>query len=263
MQSAVFEKLNSDERFLESFKRSMGYVKLLAELDLLKTGTDGASGKSDEEEEEDSIYDNLSLNSLEGSRSSLAGGAAGEGDDPNAVEAAETTADGDTTLTEDNKGLLAVKKHRRIGSDSLHAFRRGHRRNASHGSLGGTGDGHHSLTQAPLPPILSAEVNGCRTVRESTVGPAVGGKSYAVYRVLVRSRDARGQGEEERAVFRRYSDFYALYERVNAAFPTLARLQFPEKKAFRNMSTQVLQKRQTMLHAYLQVRENVSSFFKN
>jgi sorting nexin-13 len=35
-QMAVFEKLQSDDRFLESFRRSMGYVKLLAELDLLK-----------------------------------------------------------------------------------------------------------------------------------------------------------------------------------------------------------------------------------
>ena len=35
-QVAVYSKLESDERFLESFKRSIGYVKLLAELDLLK-----------------------------------------------------------------------------------------------------------------------------------------------------------------------------------------------------------------------------------
>ncbi len=32
----IYSKLETDERFLESFKRSIGYVKLLAELDLLK-----------------------------------------------------------------------------------------------------------------------------------------------------------------------------------------------------------------------------------
>ena len=32
----MYSKLETDERFLESFKRSIGYVKLLAELDLLK-----------------------------------------------------------------------------------------------------------------------------------------------------------------------------------------------------------------------------------
>lgn len=35
-QTSVYEKLQTDERFLDSFRRSMGYVKLLAELDLLK-----------------------------------------------------------------------------------------------------------------------------------------------------------------------------------------------------------------------------------
>ena len=36
LQIAVHSKLETDERFLESFKRSIGYVKLLSELDLLK-----------------------------------------------------------------------------------------------------------------------------------------------------------------------------------------------------------------------------------
>ena len=36
LQVAVHSKLETDERFLESFKRSIGYVKLLSELDLLK-----------------------------------------------------------------------------------------------------------------------------------------------------------------------------------------------------------------------------------
>ena len=35
-QAAVYDKLQADPRFLESFRQSMGYVRLLAELDLLK-----------------------------------------------------------------------------------------------------------------------------------------------------------------------------------------------------------------------------------
>jgi len=81
VQAAVFDKLRTDERFLESFKRSMGYVKLLAELDLLKADQ-ASSSKSEEDDEgltmgsgntgeEASIYDRLSLNSFEGSRGSL------------------------------------------------------------------------------------------------------------------------------------------------------------------------------------------------
>ncbi len=91
----------------------------------------------------------------------------------------------------------------------------------------------------PLPPILSAEVNGCRTVREGGSGGGPTSKSYAVYHVLVRSRDARGQVEEQKSVYRRYSDFYALHERISAAFPDLAKLPFPAKRAFGNLGNQV------------------------
>jgi hypothetical protein len=35
-QAAVYDKLQSDEKFLDSFRQSIGYVRLLAELDLLK-----------------------------------------------------------------------------------------------------------------------------------------------------------------------------------------------------------------------------------
>jgi len=47
-QVAVYTKLETDERFLESFKRSIGYVKLLAELDLLKDpSTKSEAGEDD------------------------------------------------------------------------------------------------------------------------------------------------------------------------------------------------------------------------
>lgn len=46
VQEGLFEKLQTDERFFESFKKSMGYVKLLAELDLLKD----PSTRTDEED---------------------------------------------------------------------------------------------------------------------------------------------------------------------------------------------------------------------
>ncbi len=114
VQTAVFDKIQNEERFLESFKRSMGYVKLLAELDLLKDTA--SSTKSEEEEDEASIYDTLSLNSLEGSRGSLdeitrneCEEEEGKGGDRLAV------IDADTTLTPENSGDngLTVKRHRR------------------------------------------------------------------------------------------------------------------------------------------------------
>lgn len=73
VQDAVFTKLQVDERFLESFKRSVGYVKLLAELDLLKDPSKAAlEDEADDMEsqslvgdEEINIYDSLSVNSYE------------------------------------------------------------------------------------------------------------------------------------------------------------------------------------------------------
>jgi len=120
-----------------------------------------------------------------------------------------------------------------------------HRRNASQGSLG---SGSLDDSSSPLPPILSSRVVDWKTVRDG----ALPGKSFALYKILVKSRDARNQGLEEHSVYRRYSDFYALHDRVSARYPHLARLPFPSKRAFGNTDNQVLQKRLAMLHVYLQ-----------
>ena len=89
-----------------------------------------------------------------------------------------------------------------MGSDSYRPIRK-HHRNASQGSLGSIVD------QQNLVPILSASVCQVSTVKEGATS-----KSYAVYKILVRSRDARGTGQEEHSVYRRFSDFYALQDKV-------------------------------------------------
>lgn len=95
-------------------------------------------------------------------------------------------------------------------------------------------------------PLLSADVAEVESMRE-------GGKTFASYRIVVRSRDPRGY-EEVKSVYRRYSDFYALHDQVQRLFPTLAKtLAFPSKKTFGNMDSAVLKKRLKMLHTYLQV----------
>ena len=56
---------------MDSFKRSVGYVKLLAELDLLKDPTKVTLEEDDDDEsqsligDEVNIYDSLSINSYE------------------------------------------------------------------------------------------------------------------------------------------------------------------------------------------------------
>ncbi len=123
VQECAFSKLQNDERFFESFKKSMGYVKLLAELDLLKD----PSNKADEEDnvslgDDFSIYDTASLNSNEedglstGKRHSR--GSSVGGDDCLGGEENENVNDLDATLT--NAGNCgdsgiggSVKSHRR------------------------------------------------------------------------------------------------------------------------------------------------------
>ncbi|XP_026279783.1 sorting nexin-13 [Frankliniella occidentalis] len=68
VQANVLEKLQNEEKFLPSFRRSTGYVKLLAELDLLKE----TWSRSDDDDldfpvsaDEMSLSDNVSLSSLD------------------------------------------------------------------------------------------------------------------------------------------------------------------------------------------------------
>ena len=75
VQQAVYEKLQNEEPFLPGFRGSVSYVKLLAELDLLKD----PSSRSDEEDsqslDEISLSDNISLSSFDADFGLLEGAA--------------------------------------------------------------------------------------------------------------------------------------------------------------------------------------------
>ena len=114
----------------------------------------------------------------------------------------------------------------------------GHHRNASQSSL------DFVFSNAP---ILQADITDVEMRSEKI------GKPYAVYKIVVKSRDVRGQVEDVRTIYRRYSDFYTLHEKISNKFPELAKLEFPSKKTFGNTQSQVLEKRQKMLRTYLQV----------
>ena len=99
-QVAVYARLTEDERFLDSFKRSIGYVKLLAELDLLRDAI-----KSEEDED------------LEDDANSLSGGEELSIYDSNSVQSGDSL----------DSGLHCPKTHRRTGSSiSAGSFRHAH-----------------------------------------------------------------------------------------------------------------------------------------
>ena len=124
----------------------------------------------------------------------------------------------------------------RIGSDSIFS----HRRNLSQSS-----NTSNDAFAVNGPSVLSADVVEFQLVKDS-------GKPFAVYKIVVRRRDPRGN-EDVWTLLRRYSDFYALHDQVSCKFPHLAKLTFPQKKTFGNLDSQVLQKRLNLLHCYLQV----------
>jgi len=110
---AVYCKLEQNDKFLNDFKRSVGYLKLLAELDLLK-------GELDDDEDM-SIGESASLNSFDGSYKS-----AGKS------EASSGSGDG---ILECEYVARLNGSERRASSPSTKA-KFGHSRNASVGSLG-------------------------------------------------------------------------------------------------------------------------------
>ena len=154
VQECVYNKLQADERFFDSFKKSMGYVKLLAELDLLKD----PSTKAEEDDnvsidDEFSIYDNASLNSYEEedllarqSRESSVGAELGETGAANANEELDAT----LTNSSGDSGIGgSIKSHKRAESseyqrgqsmDPPAPQRRGHDRTASHGGVSSSAD---------------------------------------------------------------------------------------------------------------------------
>lgn len=220
-QCAVFDKLSADERFLDAFRRGMGYVKLLAELDLLKD-----SSKSDDEDDgqsslagdEFSIYDTLSVNSSDGSSNS----------DPLPEEKVSVSSE---NLLDDG----TKPKHKT------------HRRSVSSVSVGQQLQ-QQVHQQQQQQPCLKTEVVEFNTVKD-------GVKSYAVYTIIVRHVNEKGF-EEVSEVYRRYSDFHTLHEKICSKFDKLSYLSFPSKKTFGNMERHVLETRRKMLDTYLKALLN-------
>ncbi|XP_059091877.1 sorting nexin-13-like [Tigriopus californicus] len=244
IQDLIFDKFQTDERFLESFKKSMGYVKLLAELDLPKD----RNSKFDLDDqssvgEEPSIYDSSSIHSAD---------ARLESQDEGGPTSLEEVEDLSTTLTasrNSDSGLgslttssTTMKSHKRTISDCSLLTAPSHRRNPSQGSLGSFNGGNEFISIAG--PVLRADIEKVESVREH-------GKTFAIYTVHVTSRDPSGV-ESFKYILRRYSDFHALHEKIKSLFPPLSQLAFPSKRAFGNLERDVLQRRLNALNQYFQ-----------
>ncbi|KAL5242182.1 hypothetical protein ACI65C_009592 [Semiaphis heraclei] len=91
--------------------------------------------------------------------------------------------------------------------------------------------------------ILSADIIETGLVHE-------GGKTFGVYAVSITRVYMSGK-EENWHVYKRYSDFYDLYQRVKDKYSELGKLSFPAKKTFHNADRRVLEKRMMMLNQFI------------
>ena len=91
---------------------------------------------------------------------------------------------------------------------------------------------------------LSAQITDWKIVKDSVVKP------YAMYIIEIKTVNNIGI-EEILKIDRRYSDFYALHQKVISKYPKLDNIAFPGKKAFGNTDKNVLEKRKKMLDAFI------------
>lgn len=78
------------------------------------------------------------------------------------------------------------------------------------------------------------------------------GKTYGIYALFV-SKTFENGFLEKWHVYRRYSDFYDLHQKIKSVYSNLGKLNFPGKKTFHNMERSTLEKRMKMLNDYLQI----------
>ena len=220
-QKAIYSKLQEDDLFLSAFKRSVGYVKLLAELDLLEAVT-----KSEDDEDDDET-------------NSLSGGEELSIYDSNSVQSNDSSIDSGLPKT----------RHVRSGS-TVSNKSTGFQTSTSQNSSGLDA----TLLQLPLPTMarsdnestssLNAQITEFHIMKENVVKP------FAMYTVVVTKVNNIGIVDEQK-IYRRYSDFYALHQKIVQKYPRLEKIAFPSKKAFGNMSTSVLEKRRVVINSFL------------
>ncbi|KDR10032.1 Sorting nexin-13 [Zootermopsis nevadensis] len=214
IQAAVYEKLQNEEHFLPGFQGSVSYVKLLAELDLLKD----PSSRSDEEDcqslDEISLSDNISLSSFDADFTLMEGTAAATTDIP------VSSILGSSNNVPDNSMMMS--------------------------NLSGESNAAR-LQQQPQQGsfYLQAEIIETGVVNDR-------GKTYGIYAVSVAKCYETGYTEKWH-VYRRYSDFHDLHQKVKDKYGDLGKLTFPGKKTFHNMERTVLEKRMKMLNDYMQI----------
>lgn len=262
LRNCCYEKLQNEDRFLPGFKRSLAYVKLLAELDLLKDPVSEDDAKS-----LDSISlssTNNELDTLEEMSETL------KNDDAKSAKEAAKKSSSSTSLTsigEASEGRSASDEVDAADFNSLRSMKSARKGSTTEVNQLGErrGDVPFDAETTNVEQFVKLDENNYdqNAIKKLQQGRFVitatiietgivndRGKTYGIYAVAVTKNYDSGY-KEKWHIYRRYSDFYDLHQKIKDKYFDLAKIPFPGKKTFHNMERTVLEKRMLMLNAWL------------
>ncbi|XP_028978585.1 sorting nexin-13 isoform X5 [Esox lucius] len=230
IQRKVYDMMLRDDRYYPSFRQSPLYVRMLAELDMLKEpsyrGSDDGDGESFNGSPTGSI--NLSLDDLSNSCH----------DDNLQLHAFISDTEMCGYYSTGPKNITLSKCLDVVWT--LDGVLSPNARQSPDSSLPGAGLGVGSGLG------LLGAIGVCNDH----------GKTYALYAITVFRRNHDGS-EETWKTYRRYSDFHDFHMRITEQFDNLTSiLKLPGKKTFNNMDRDFLEKRKKDLNTYLQLLLN-------
>lgn len=257
LRNCCYEKLQNEDRFLPGFKRSLAYVKLLAELDLLKDPVSEDDAKS---------LDSISLSSTNNELDTLE--ELSETNDAKSILAAKEG----TKKSNSSTSLISIgEANEGRASDEVDADT-SNLKSAKYARKGSIAEmeqiekkdvsfyvetnaeqfvklDENNYDQNAIKKLQQGRFEITATIIETGIVNDRG-KTYGIYAVAVTKNYDSGY-KEKWHIYRRYSDFYDLHQKIKEKYYDLAKIPFPAKKAFHNMERTVLERRMLMLNAWL------------
>lgn len=259
LRTCCYEKLQNEDRFLPGFKRSMAYVKLLAELDLLKDPTS---------EEDTKSLDSISISSTNNELETL--DEISEMYKPDETRGTElkdsrfrsNSSTSLASIVEPNDGrandetdseinIRAIKSMRKAASIDVDQINEG--KDVSFYLESNAEQfvklDENTYDQNAIKKLQQGRfVIAAKIIETGIVNDR--GKTYGIYAVAVTKSYDSGY-QEKWHIYRRYSDFYDLHQKIKEKYYDLAKIPFPAKKAFHNMERTVLERRMLMLNSWM------------
>ncbi|XP_053985689.1 sorting nexin-13-like isoform X1 [Hylaeus volcanicus] len=259
LRVCCYEKLQNEDRFLPGFKRSVAYVKLLAELDLLKDPPSEEDTKSldsislsstnneletlDEMSELYKPNETKAAESKDSKSQSNSSVSLANIVEPNEIKTVdETDSEASVRTTKSAKRAIGIDNDNMVEGKDLTFYLES---NANqYVKLDEDAYNQNAIKKLQQGRF---EINA-KIIETGIVNDR--GKTYGIYAVAVTKSYDSGY-QEKWHIYRRYSDFYDLHQKIKEKYYDLAKIPFPAKKAFHNMERAVLERRMLMLNAWL------------